>query len=274
MKLRSPVLLGALLSVAPVLCLAQQSPAPTTEGSSRVDAQAQQDLLSKRKAALAVIANDRARADVARQIVDENSQVIEKLKQSIRARTGLLSSAGLQPLVSSLQLQKETLEEEDAAAAGRRAGLETTIAEWTDRAKASAKSDPLLDELNIVVEKQSTDVQRKQQLLKSAAISQGEVDDSIAALAAAKAKVITARQRAASAANEATDVWNRELMNLNIAAQERAARLKYIASRLSTLEPAMDDVERLESATAELHAAQQNLRLVKQRADEDERFSR
>ena len=196
--------------------------------------------------------------------------VVAKLKSSIRDGTGLPSSAGLQPLVSELQLQRETLQQEEAAAKGRRAGLEATLSEWTIRAKSRVVDDPLVKELNIVVDKEERNVERMKALHDTASVSQSAYDDAIAQLALAKAKVATAQQRSASTANEATDVWNRELMNLNIAAQERAARLQYINARLKTLERVLDQLDALESAVAELRAAEQNVRGARQRVEEDQ----
>ena len=174
----------------------------------------------------------KAQFEVMRIVVGRKWDVVAQLRGSIRERTGLPSSAGLQPLVSELQLSRETLQQEEAAAAGRRAGLEAAIARWTDRAKASLTDDALIKELNLVVQKTELDVKRKEQLIQTHSVSQGEYDDAIAQLAIDKAKVITAQQRVAHTSNETTDAWNRELMNLNIASQERAARLKYIEGRL------------------------------------------
>jgi chromosome segregation ATPase len=194
----------------------------------------------------------------------QTSAEVAELRDAVQKMTGLASSSGYPKLVSDLQEQRETLLEEEAAAKGRRAGLEDAIARLDKQTTTRAGDDPVFKELQAVVKARQTKLDRLKQMQQAAAVAQSEVDEAVAELALSRANAAAAQQRLTSGANDALDVWNRELMNLNIAAEERAARLNYIKTRLDSLEGASSAVDQLESARDRMHQAEAALNEARQ----------
>jgi chromosome segregation ATPase len=201
---------------------------------------------------------------VAETYLEQTSAEVTELRDAVQKMTGLASSSGYPKLVSDLQEQRETLLEEEAAAKGRRAGLEDAIARLDKQTTTRAGDDPVFKELQAVVKARQTKLDRLKQMQQAAAVAQSEVDEAVAELALSRANAAAAQQRLTSGANDALEVWNRELMNLNIAAEERAARLKYIETRLNSLEGATSAVDQLESARDRMHQAEAALNEARQ----------
>jgi len=183
---------------------------------------------------------------------------VESIQDRMRKAGGLLevTPEGLRQMVDRLQRQAESLEVEEAGAKGRQAALEAAIAKYSVQMKLRADGDEVTQELSKVLETRKNQLGRVKQLQKQAAVAQGEVDAAEAAVAQAQAEVAASRQRAAGAAGETLEAWNRELVNLSIAAQERNAKLTFLRDRLKKLEPALADARELEQRVPEVKRAE------------------
>ena len=188
------------------------------------------------------------------------SAEVENLQAHVRDESGLIDNTGLPEMARNLQAQRETLLEEEAAATGRRAGLEDAIARVQQKAQTRAADDPVLKELRTVVEVRKTSYERLKQAHHAGIIPDSELQEAEAQLALARANAATAQQKLSGNTDETLDMWNRELLNLNIAWQERQAKLKYIDKRLPALAVALQNFDRLNTARNELSMAREELR--------------
>src|SRR5579864_4495378 len=102
-----------------------------------------------------------------------------------------------------------------------------------------AKSDEVTSELKAAVDSRQAHLDRLRQAVQQKVASVGDLEAAEAALVYARGELAAARQRAAGAATDAIDAWNRELMNLAVAGQERRAKLHYVENRLKVLQPAL-----------------------------------
>jgi hypothetical protein len=208
---------------------------------------------------------------------------MSEIQQSIRKTTGLVDvdPETVHRLITTLQEQREQMELEAAGADGRRAALQEAIAKLSKQLDDRAASDQVSVELAKVVDIRETQVKRQKALYDHGNIPQSEVDAAQAALASARAELAAARQKAVSSASgDALDAWNRQLLELTIAAQERAARLKFVVDRLekcSEVLQALDvaesrrgDVPRFEKEALEAEAGINSLseEMDKQKMDE------
>lgn len=183
---------------------------------------------------------------------------LHAIQAKIRKDTGLLevTPEGLRQLVDRLQQQAESLELEEVGAAGRQNALEAAIAKYSAQMRKRAEADDVAQELTKVLEMRRNQLARMRELMKQGTLTQAELDAAEAAVAQAQAEVAASRQRAAGAAGDTLEAWNRELVNLSVAAQERRAKLSFIRDRLKKLEPALDDARALERILPELKRAE------------------
>jgi chromosome segregation ATPase len=257
MKSLSSAMIFAILT-ATSAALAQQAPSTRPTGQSP---QASAYARDREQA--------QQRVQAAESELKEAEELVNELKARLRAETDLSNVVGsnLPRLTSSLQEQRENLRLEEAAAVGRRQGIEEAIKSFSDQVKKRAASDEVTSELSKLVDVRQAQLERVRTTLKAGTEKESASDDAQVALATARAELAAARQRAAGAATDALDAWNRELLNLAIAGQERRAKLLYVQDRLKVLQPALADVDRLEQADrqrqefdSERRNAQTNLR--------------
>ena len=232
MKLPASIVIGAILAICS-MALSQQAQVevtgkgPTTEPS-------------------AVGSNPAAVVYVGAQQSD--AEELKKLRQNVRERTGLIdvTPVAVKAVVSRLQEEREQLLLEAAGGAGRRLGLEEAVKKLSDQLAERVKSNPVVAQLNRVVEARQKQLDRYRELYKSGATAASEVDSAEANLASARAESATAMGQVMNE-SEAMDGWNRQVLELSIAERERASRLEYLDKRLGVFASVLDDLDQLET---------------------------
>ncbi|HWE92764.1 MAG TPA: hypothetical protein VG269_02215 [Tepidisphaeraceae bacterium] len=196
--------------------------------------------------------------DQARQALDQRHDELMKIQSELHAATGRadVSPEGLQKAASRLDEEMESMTLDEVGSKARADALAKTIAEQTERAKATAQDDPAGAELMALLKVRENQLALLQQRYKQGIASITDVQQAEAALAEAKAGA--AERRRAIVTGPAADgvaTWNRELLNLTIAEKERQARLGYIQARLKTLAEAMPKVEQLQNIREAMKAS-------------------
>src|SRR5579872_1320269 len=132
---RPLIFIIATMSIASSWCPGQQS--SSKQGTNEA-AEAQ-----KRGAKYVAIAEKRCQ---------EAEDAVASLNARLRDETGLSNvDAGLRTLISSLQEQRETIQIEEAAATGRRQGIEDAITKFSDQVKKRVASDEVTSEITKLV---------------------------------------------------------------------------------------------------------------------------
>jgi hypothetical protein len=163
---------------------------------------------------------------------------VESLRNLILVAESRIDFDTIDKAGKGLREQRDQLLLEEAGARGRRRGIEEAIEKYTRMTQRRADADPVVGELEKVISFREQELRRMEQLQKAAAISPSEVNGAETELAKSRVALAEAKQRAAGgpAANDALDAWDRELINLSIEAEDRQARLDYIAARLKMLD--------------------------------------
>ena len=162
--------------------------------------------------------------------VQQCQQELEKRRESLFSLSGLVSVTpeALRQLAERLQDQKEALQVDEAGAKGRQDAIAKAIADTTDRLKVRASADDVTAELEKVVSARQKQLERIRQLQAAAAVPNADVVAAEAALATARAEAAASRQKTAGLSSDLLEALNRELINLTIGRQERAAKMEYI----------------------------------------------
>jgi len=177
------------------------------------------------------------------------SHQVEDLRDLIHQKTGLIDTtpSAIRHLITQLQEQREQLELDQAGDDGRRHGLEEAVAKLSNQVKGRLESDQLAAELSKLVEIRQKQLDSLQQPFKVGAVGQQEVYAAEANLASARAELAADRQKAPGVSLiDALDAWNRQLLELDIAAAERRARLQLIRHRLGQFQDMPQILELLE----------------------------
>jgi len=175
---------------------------------------------------------------------------MNEIQQSIRTTTGLVDvdPETVHRLITTLQEQREQMELEAAGADGRQRALERAVEKLSSQLDDRAASDPVSKELAKLVDIRATELKRATELHGTGVAPQSDVESAQAALASARAELAAARQKAVSSASaDALDGWNRQLLELTIATQERAARLKFVNDRLEKCSEVLQALDVAES---------------------------
>ena len=182
------------------------------------------------------------------------------VRGQLRDKTGLVevTPAAVRQMIQKLQEQREELELDEAGATGRYQGLSDAINRVTAESKQRSQSDPVSEELAKVVEARQEELVRTEQAYKAGAATSSDADQVRARLAQARAELAAARQKVGHDSGEAVDTWNRQLLELSVAQQERRARLGYIEKRLAGFSSALQDLDQLEQLKQQVDAAQGN----------------
>jgi hypothetical protein len=204
------------------------------------------------------------------------------IEMEIQGETGLVDvdPQTVHRLITTLEEQREQMELEAAGADGRRAALEEAIAKLSKQLDERTASDQVSIELAKLVDIRVTELKRATELHGTGVTPQSDVESAQAALATARAELAAARQKAISSASaEALDTWNRQLVELTIAAQERAARLKFVNERLAKFSGIMQGLDGVDVARGDMARLQQELldagaRIRALAAERDERSAR
>jgi chromosome segregation ATPase len=187
---------------------------------------------------------------------------VRQLRDELRKLTGRadVSPGGLREAITRLQEQQEQLQLDEAGAEGRRKGLAVAIDQLTVEVKKKADSDAAAVELEHVLDLRQRELKRTQELAQAHSVSQHDVEEAEIAAADARLKLIEVRRQAIGTTNsESLDAWNRELINLSVAEQERRARLTFIGNRLEQLSNALPKLDDLERQMAEAQRAERGL---------------
>lgn len=172
------------------------------------------------------------------QVEPPQAQVqIESLRNRLQTTMNQIDIETISKGIKELKEKREQLLLDEAGASGRRQGLEEAVKRFTEMAKSRGDSDPVVAELEKVVALRQQELDRMKQLYKTGTVSAGDASNVELVLAQARAELAAAKQKVAGGAGlgEALDTWNRESINLSIEAEERRARLDYIAGRLKML---------------------------------------
>jgi chromosome segregation ATPase len=191
-------------------------------------------------------------------VIKEREMMEDELsttRKQLREQTGLVevTPEAVRQMIARLQEQREQLELDAAGAEGRQRAMAEALAKLSAQLSERAESDPVLKELRSVVVGREMQVTRLRSLAKDGAAAASAVDDAEEALAAANADLAAARQRVSGGRGaDALDVWNHQMLELSVAAQEREARLKHIAKRLAIFSSALSNLDKLERLRSEI----------------------
>ena len=214
-----------------------------------------------------------AEMDEARANYEVAVKTLEKLQQEIRGLTHRLdvSSEALQKAAARLDEQLETLELDEVGSGARRKATEQAIKQETDRLERGTKDDRVAVELQNLVTAREAQLARINQLMKTGAVAQAEMEAAVASVAEAKAKLAERQQSSVGGIDgESLASLRRDLLNLSISEQERHARMEYLKMQQDRLSQAMDNLTNIqerryevERARAQLQRAQELLEIQK-----------
>ena len=200
---------------------------------------------------------------VAAQQLDQATMEAKELRAKLRDLAGRadVSTQGITAAVSRLEEEKEKLELDLLGKKARREALEKEIAEQAATLQKQTDSDPVARELKTIVEVRTAKLDNLKKLVDSGQASQGELNDAIASVAEARAK-LAERQRGGGAiagGGETLEALNRERVNLSVDLRELEARLEFVSKRLPSLRATMDKLDELQRAEGNLNSARATL---------------
>jgi len=208
----------------------------------------------------------RAAADNAKKREQDSRARYESVRSKMRDLAGREASArGVGEALSKLEDEQQKLELDVLGKTARREALEQTIAEQANRVEKKVGADPILTELQKVVDAKERRAKVNQQMAETGQVAQGEAQDAIASAAEARAKLLERKRDAMNeAGGDALSSLNRELLTLSVDLNELNARLKYVKDHLPGLRDAMAMADDVQSAEAELASARQDLHKIEQ----------
>ena len=198
--------------------------------------------------------------DVSAKQLDDATAQAQELRVKLRELAGRadVSTQGVTAAVSRLEEEKEKLELDLLGKKARREALEKEIAEQADRLQKQAQTDPVVAELKKVVEARETKLKQMRQMNEAGTATQSELNDAIATVAEARAK-LAERERGGAigegGGGQMLDALNRERITLSVDLHELEARLKLVEARLPGLRSAMDQLDALQRAEGDLNNA-------------------
>jgi hypothetical protein len=158
--------------------------------------------------------------------------------------------------LTNLEDEKQKLELDVMAKSARRDALQEQVAHQSDQIEKRIENDPIFGELLKVVKVRDEALERARKAASQGAAPMSEVSEAVAAAAEARAKLLgRKRDAAAEAGGAALEGFNRELMMLSVDLRELEVRLKFVESHLPGLRDAMDRLDELQRAEAELAQA-------------------
>lgn len=199
---------------------------------------------------------------------------IAEIRAQLRKATDRIdvSPEGLRQAIASLDQEHQRLALEQAGLSVRQTALQSSIAELSKKAEASASDDPAGKQLQAVVKAREAELERLHMMYKQGAVPMSEVAKSESELAEAKFRLLE-RQSAVtkSAGGDALAELNKDLVNLSISVADNQARIDYIRKALARFAPVADMIDELQSLLArrgheEELAAKANTALMQLRA--------
>jgi len=220
-------------------------------------------------------AMDRAAAELnqAHKSYDIAVDTLQATQSELRSAIGRLdvSPETLQKAAARLDEQLESLQLEEVGSTARRRATEMAIKEEAARAEDRMKQDPVAAELQKVVAAREYQLKEAQSGHQAGMVSQADVRVAEVGLAEAKAKVAE-RQHAVFTGgdSETLATLRRDLLNLAIGDQERAARIGFLRQQRSQLSGGIKDLpelqrrqEAVESSRRLLDRAEERVQMIR-----------
>lgn len=194
-------------------------------------------------------------------IYEENRARLAELQRDLQARTGRtdVSAEGLQKTAARLDDELEALELESAGANARREALAKSMEDMAKHAEERAVKDEAVDELKKIVDTRARAVERIKALVQGNAVSAEEVERVKADWSEARIRLLDRQRDLTNAGGESMAVWNRELVNLSVAAHEREARKDAIKVRLERIREALKQIPEMQLLEQRMKAASQGM---------------
>lgn len=150
---------------------------------------------------------------------------------------GVLSRSRVQDELSTLRERKQDAELDLRGTEARSYALQEQIAKVAQEIKQKIDSDPILVEMQKVLDISEKGLQRMEQLVADAAASEAELNKSQQSVIRAKIDMISRRESISkSVNNDSLGKWNSELANIAIRRAEQEVYLSYTASQLAKIE--------------------------------------
>ena len=195
--------------------------------------------------------------------VIQDLQSTEKKLQNETSRVDV-THRSLETYADTLEGELDTLMLEHVGAQARTRSIEEAIAQQTARAEKQVVADEVAQELQKVVDARIKQFELIQQASKAAAVSNSAVEEAEASVAEARARLAERRQTMFSTAGgDLLSSLNRELLMLNIAEQERNAKIDYVKRQLDRIRPSLNssrEMDRLEQQSLEIQKDVEALR--------------
>jgi chromosome segregation ATPase len=207
----------------------------------------------------------------AEQRLQVRTQEVRTLEKALRDASGRVdvSPQNLMNAVQQLDEQHMQLEIEQAAKNARRNALAKALAESKKEIEQRVQDDPVVAEMEKIVEIRNEALKRKRQMAEQGMVSKEELADAEAQIAEARAQLLERRQEAAERAGaDVMHSWNRELLALSVDENELLARLEQVKQRLDKLRSLVDSVNQLEDLQQRIQHAQDRLREAQARMEE------
>ena len=179
----------------------------------------------------------------------ENLSRIYGVQQSLCAEAHQvdLERDYIMDMLRQLEGQRRELEMDRMAQRARREAIERQLARIAEQVKDSVGNDPIVRELERVVEIQTRRHRKIQQASEEKMASESEVLESEEQLAHAKAQLAQQRQEAVRSSNgEIMQQLNHELITLSISAEELEARFMFVSEQLEKSRPLLELANRYE----------------------------
>lgn len=238
----------ALVLVSTSFCWSQATK-PSTSSNPDEDARRIADVLAATQAQYDAVLQD--------------LQSTEQKLQNETSRVDV-THRSLETYANTLEQELDTLMLEHVGAQARTGSIEEAIAEQTARAQKQVTADEVAQELQKVVDARIKQFERTQQASRAAAVPTSAVDEAEANVAEARARLAERRQTMfATAGGDLLSALNRELLMLNIAEQERNAKIQYVKGQLDRIRPSLNSsraMDRLEQQSLDIFKDEQALR--------------
>jgi hypothetical protein len=205
------------------------------------------------------------RAELIRQEYEKAYMQTLDLRQAIRAKTGRMDveRGSLDSLANKLDQDLQTLALEQAGSHARIEAIEEAIAEQSKRVEKASASDQVIAELEKVADARERQLKIVENERKTGVGTDAALQEAIAALAEARAKVAERRQAVFTGnGGDALTSLNRELLSLSIADRERRAKIQFLDAQLAKITPELGRTLELELQERNMAIAMSDLRLA------------
>ncbi|HLX61000.1 MAG TPA: hypothetical protein VKX17_06930 [Planctomycetota bacterium] len=254
MKIRYSVLMATMLCA----CVVPKASGGDAEDPFRVPKEAQDQIerarIEKQKQRVLAL-------KVLQESYADSREHFLEIQRKLQDQTGRtdVSAEGLQKTAARLDDELEALELESAGAAARREALAQGIEEMTKRAQELGAKDEAIKELMTIVDARARALERLNELAKAAAVSATELGQAKADLSEARIRLLDRQRDLSGVGGDSLTAWNRELLNLSVAAHEREARKAMIQKRLASIRDALAQIPNLQYEEDRMKAASRKL---------------